>query len=194
MRTQHATVPLQSLGCGSTGRPVIERGLRELPGVIEAWVNPMTEMAYVEFDPAQCCEEDVSAAVRATGYGETRAPRSPAQVSVGPAGGNIPASRLALAGGLWLAAGFTLSAVGAALFPGVHRGYPLWALVLPGVGTLRWAMYSLGLAKAFALGFASAWLFAWIYNATPHLGGDHPPRAAHAANQPTVARPSREAL
>jgi copper chaperone CopZ len=108
MRTQHTTAPLQSLGCGSTGRAVIERSLRELPGVLEASVNPVTEMAYVEFDPARCSEEEVAAAVRATGYGETRAARSRAQGPAGTAVGRIPAGRFALAGGLWLAAGFTL--------------------------------------------------------------------------------------
>ena len=171
MRTQHATVPLQSLGCGSTGRAVIERGLRELPGVRQASVNPVTEMAYVEFDPAQCSEEEVAAAVRATGYGETRAPRSLPPVSASPLastlGGKIPAGRLALAGGLWMAAGFTLCAAGSALVPGIDGAYRLWALVLPGMATLRWSTYPLGMAEAFVLGLFSAWLFVWIYNAIP---------------------------
>lgn len=80
MRTQHTTVPLQSIGCGSTGRAAVERSLRELPGVPQASVNPVTEMAYVEFDPAQCRDEDVLAAVRRTGYGESRTARSPAPI------------------------------------------------------------------------------------------------------------------
>ena len=191
MRTQYATVPLQSIGCGSTGRAAIERGLRELPGVLEASVNPVTEMAYVEFDPAQCSEREVAAAVRATGYGETRAARFPARVSAGTAGAGIPAGRLALAGGLWLAAGFTLCAAVAALFPGIDRGYPLWALVLPGTATLRWANYALGLVEAFALGFVSAWLFAWIFNAIP-LRAARPTPVTRAENCPVSPPGARE--
>ena len=193
MRTQHVTVPLQSIGCGSTGRAAIERGLRELPGVLEASVNPVTEMAYVEFDPARCSEQAVTAAVRATGYGETRATRLPPRVSAGTAGGGIPAGRLALAGGLWLAAGFTLSAVGAVLFPGIDRGYQLWALVLPALGGVRWVTYALGLGEAFALGFASAWLFAWIFNAIP-LRAARATAATHAENRPVSPPRAREAL
>ena len=194
MRVQHATVPLRSIGCGSTGRAVVELGLRELPGVLEVSVNPVTEMVYVAFDPAQCSEEEVAAVVRATGYGDTHAVRSPRRVSVGTTeDGRVPTGRFALAGGLWLAAGFTICAAGAALFAGVARGYQLWALMLPGIGTLRWATYGLGLLEAFALGFVSAWLFAWIYAAIPPSAA-HPTRVALAGNQPVGARSSGQAL
>ena len=193
MRTQHTTVPLQSIGCGSTGRAVVERSLRELPGVLEASVNPITEMAYVEFDPAQCSEEEAAAAVRATGYGETRGARLPVQAPAGTAGERLPTGRFALAGGLWLAVGFTICAAGAALFPGIDGGYRLWALVLPGIATLRWSTYPLGMAEAFVLGLFSAWLFVWIYNAIPP-GGAPPTRAAPTVKQPMVQPRAREAL
>ena len=193
MRTQHTTVPLQSIGCGSTGRAVVERSLRELPGVLEASVNPITEMAYVEFDPAQCSEEEVAAAVRGTGYGETRVARSPAQAPAGTGGEGLPAGRFALAGGLWVAAGFTLCAAGAALFPGLDGGYRLWALALPGIETLRWSTYPLGTAEAFVLGLFSAWLFVWIYNAIP-LGGARPTRATQTVKQPMAQPRASEAL
>lgn len=193
MRTQHTTVPLQSLGCASTGRAVIERSLRELPGVLEASVNPVTEMAYVEFDPVQCSEDEVAATVRATGYGETRAARSLAEAPAETPGGRLPAGRFALAGGLWLAAGFTLCAAGAALFPGIRGGYQLWVLALPGMGTLTWATYPIGLAEAFVLGLFSAWLFAWMYNGIP-LDGARPTRVTQAVKQPVIAPRAREAL
>ena len=193
MRTQHTTVPLQSIGCGSTGRAVVERSLQEVPGVLEVSVNPVTEMAYVEFDPSQCGEEDVAVAVRATGYGEARAIVPPAQAAAGATAGTLPAGRLALAGGLWVAAGFTLCATGTALLPGIDRWYRLWVLVLPGIETLRWSTYLLGLAEAFALGSFSAWLFAWIYNAVPP-GGARPTHTAQAVNQPMIQPRVKEAL
>ncbi|MEO6058258.1 MAG: hypothetical protein ABIQ49_15650, partial [Gemmatimonadales bacterium] len=138
------------------------------------------------FDPAHCREEDVLTAVWRTGHGERRAVRSPVQAPAGVVGGGYPADRFALAGGFWLAVWFTIDAVGAALFPAVGRGYQLWALVLPGIGTLRWSTFALGLVEAFVLGLFGGWLFVWVYKGTP-AGRAAPSRAGQSTN-PTVIR------
>lgn len=190
MRTQHTTVPLQPMGCGSTGRVAVERTLRALPGVLEASVNPVTEMAYVEFDPEQCREEEVVAAVRSTGYGETRTDRA---IGAPPSSSNGPAltqGRVAVAAALWLAAGFTLCAAGAAVFPAFDGGYRLWAMVLPGIERFQWTTYVLGTVEAFVLGLFSGWLFVWIYDAIPAAGPRSAP-AAPTAPPMTAARAGR---
>ena len=46
-------VPVFGLGLGGCGVEQLERALRAEPGVIEVYVNPATETAYVTYDPAQ---------------------------------------------------------------------------------------------------------------------------------------------
>ncbi len=52
MKSQRMTVPIYDLSCGGGGVLIIERALARTPGVIYVYVNPATEMAYVEYDPA----------------------------------------------------------------------------------------------------------------------------------------------
>lgn len=59
---QRATLPVYNLGCGGGGALGLERTLRRMPGVLYAYVNPATEMAYVAYDGA---EVDVSSLVGA---------------------------------------------------------------------------------------------------------------------------------
>ena len=40
-----------------------EQAIAHLPGVIRAYVNPLTEMAYVEIDPTTASEDQIVAAV-----------------------------------------------------------------------------------------------------------------------------------
>ena len=61
----HATLRLSDLGCG--GAYAVERELSRLPGVSRVYVNPLTEMAYVEFDPSRCTDGEFSAALRRAG-------------------------------------------------------------------------------------------------------------------------------
>ena len=191
MRTRQMTVPLLPIGCGSTGRALVERSLREVPGVLEASVNPVTEMAYVEFDPAKCREDEVMAAVDRTGYAETPTAGPPGPARAGAAGRGLSVKRLALAGGLWLALAFTVCAAGAALFPELDGGLRLWALLLPGIYTLGRGWYVLGVAEAFVLGTFGTWLFAWIYDAIP-WGEPRPRGPAHASGRPTPAPKGRK--
>jgi len=51
MKTQRITLPIFDLSCGGGGVLIIERALARTPGVVYVYVNPATEMAYVEYDP-----------------------------------------------------------------------------------------------------------------------------------------------
>ena len=51
MKNQRITLPVYDLSCGGGGVLIIERALARTPGVVYVYVNPATEMAYVEYDP-----------------------------------------------------------------------------------------------------------------------------------------------
>lgn len=53
MTTQRVTLPLYNLSCGGGGVLLIERSLVRTPGVVRAYANPATEMAYIVYDPEQ---------------------------------------------------------------------------------------------------------------------------------------------
>ena len=188
MTTQHTTVPLQSLGCASGGRAAIERALLDIPGVLRAYVNPVTEMAYVEFDPALSNAQVIGAVIRQTGYAETRPlPTAPVHLS-GKSG--VDTARVAFATGVWLAAGFAACAILRAVFPGADGAFRLWTLVLPGVQTLRWWDLVLGLAESLALGLIGGWAFAVIYNRL----GPRLPQSGRAGNRWDLVPRSREVV
>lgn len=65
----HITLPIRQLGCASAA-PAIEQALRNVPGVTLAYVNPVTEMAYVRFEPEQCSEPELRATLDRAGYAE----------------------------------------------------------------------------------------------------------------------------
>lgn len=64
---RRVTVPIFGLGCGGAGAETVERALERTPGVVYAYVNPATEMAYVEFDTCACDTEALKEAVRRAG-------------------------------------------------------------------------------------------------------------------------------
>ena len=72
MTTQRITLPIYNLGCGGGGTLSIERALAKAPGVAYAYVNPLTEMAYVEFDPALANPQQLVAMIDQLGYGAPR--------------------------------------------------------------------------------------------------------------------------
>lgn len=67
--TVHTTLQLADLGCGGGGALTIERALSHVPGVKRVYVNPLTEMAYVEYDAARCTRAQLADALRRAGYG-----------------------------------------------------------------------------------------------------------------------------
>jgi copper chaperone CopZ len=44
-------LPLATPGCSGGGLRTIDRILREVPGVVDVFVDPALEMVYVEYDP-----------------------------------------------------------------------------------------------------------------------------------------------
>ncbi len=62
------TLPIVGLTCGGGGALSIEQALQALPGVIRAYVNPATEMAYVEYRPQQVTADDLVKVVEDLGY------------------------------------------------------------------------------------------------------------------------------
>ena len=75
-KLQHRPVPIRQLGCADAA-PGIQRELRAVPGVTRVYVNPVTEMAYVECDADQCDESTLRASLIRAGYDErpSEAPR-----------------------------------------------------------------------------------------------------------------------
>jgi len=74
MQTAHARTVLflHGLGCGGAAAPTAERVLAHIPGVIHAYVNPLTETAYVEHDSGACRTELLQERLRQAGFGATR--------------------------------------------------------------------------------------------------------------------------
>lgn len=62
-----------NLTCGGGGALTVERALARLAGVQRVYVNPLTEMAYVDYDPGLVTVEQLLAAVRRCGYRAVRA-------------------------------------------------------------------------------------------------------------------------
>lgn len=61
-------VPIYGLSLGGCGAQVLERRLRATPGVVEAYVNPATEMVYVTFDPVRTAPGGLLETIAAAGY------------------------------------------------------------------------------------------------------------------------------
>ena len=61
-------IPVYGLGCGGGGTTTIERELAGQPGVLRAYVNPATEYAYIDYDPAKTNPRRLAQAIEQTGY------------------------------------------------------------------------------------------------------------------------------
>ena len=66
-QTERMTLAITGFGCGGGGSLVVERAIARVPGVVRVYVNPATEMAYVEYDPRLTDISRVIAAVERTG-------------------------------------------------------------------------------------------------------------------------------
>ena len=62
------TLPIEGLACGGGGALSVERAIARIPGVARVYVNPLTEMAYVEFDSTVCSPDAIEAAVMRAGF------------------------------------------------------------------------------------------------------------------------------
>ena len=72
--TARVTLAIYGLGCGGGGALTVERALGTVAGVRRVYVNPATEMAYVEYAPTRVSPAQLIAAVAPTGFqaGEPR--------------------------------------------------------------------------------------------------------------------------
>jgi hypothetical protein len=68
MPTLRTALPLAPLGCAGAERLTVERVLSEGVGVLEVFVNPVTEMAYVEYDPSQTDPDTLFGLLRRAGF------------------------------------------------------------------------------------------------------------------------------
>jgi cation transport ATPase len=173
METQRVTFPLYNLCCGGGGSLVVERALQQLRGVQRAYVNPATEMVYVEYDPAATGPAHLRETLQHAGFGppaNESSPPSPVVPTQAPA--RLDVRRMALTGGCLLALLLVLCVAADRLFPGVSQMGPLWTLVLIGYDWTELWTLPLGLVQAFLYGALGAGALALFYNAAPA-------RAAH---------------
>ncbi len=68
MKSQRITLPIDDLSCGGGGALIVERALARTAGVVYVYVNPATEMAYVEYDPAQVDADRLTKVVEHAGF------------------------------------------------------------------------------------------------------------------------------
>jgi len=68
MQTTHVTMPIDGLGCWGGGALIVERAVARAPGVVRVYVNPATEMAYIEYDAATTDPRRLAAAVERAGF------------------------------------------------------------------------------------------------------------------------------
>ena len=64
---EHMTIAITGLGCGGGGCLIVERAIAKVRGVRRVYVNPATEMAYVDYDPQLMDRAQLIAAVERTG-------------------------------------------------------------------------------------------------------------------------------
>ena len=61
-------IPVYGLGCGGAGATTIERELAATDGVLRVYVNPATETAHVDYDPAETDAWVLARAIERAGY------------------------------------------------------------------------------------------------------------------------------
>jgi copper chaperone CopZ len=66
-QTKQTTLPI-CIGCSSDALG-IERTLKNNPGILKVYANPVTEMLYVEFDPALIDQDKIITVIKRGGFG-----------------------------------------------------------------------------------------------------------------------------
>jgi cation transport ATPase len=140
-----------------------------MPGVTDVYVNPATEMAYVEYDDDCCSRTRLAAALevrRGSGVAPALHPDSSfdqKEVAVN----QLDTRRLALTAGLWLAALYTLTTALLPLSVTHARPVVLWEAPLAALAIGGWPRFVAGMAEALVAGALGGWLFAALYNVLP---------------------------
>ena len=161
MARERSTLPIYNLGCGGGGALAIERALAKVPGVAQAYVNPLTEMAYVVYDPALTQIDQLARVIDQLGYGAPRVEvsRTRAPADDPPAVTPWRGRRQVLTVGLCLSALYALGLVIDVLFPSLFQTYRFWEVLLFGVRwTVPWTLL-LGLIEVFLAGALAGWAF-----------------------------------
>lgn len=68
MRPPYTKFRIEGLSCLGGGAASLERALARLPGILEVYVNPATEIAYLRFDPRVLEPREVMASIERAGY------------------------------------------------------------------------------------------------------------------------------
>ena len=167
MDSTQLTVPMVGLACAAGEARTLERVLQQTPGVTSVYLNPVSDTAYIEYDPRITDPVRLRSAVRAAGFR-----------AEGPANGRtaghqarpqLEEARTALAGGIWLLLVYSACIALLTLLgyvPGAGM-YAFWQSFLIGFDGASARGILLGFAVAFIYGAAGAWLFAAIYNLVP---------------------------
>lgn len=61
-------IPVYGLGSGGAGATTIERVLAASDGVLRVYVNPATETAYIDYDPAETDQWTLARSIEGAGY------------------------------------------------------------------------------------------------------------------------------
>ena len=75
--TRPLTLPLYNLSCAADGQ-VIERILKQEPGVVKVYANPTTEKVYIEYETAHINPDRLRGVLQEAGFGQ-----KPLQVTCG---------------------------------------------------------------------------------------------------------------
>ena len=68
MQTTHVTMPIEGLGCWGSGALIVERAVAKAPGVKRVYVNPATEMAYIDYEATATDPQRLAEAVARAGF------------------------------------------------------------------------------------------------------------------------------
>ncbi len=167
MQTERVTIPIYNLGCAGGGALTVEQALRRMPGVARAYVNPATEMAYLDYDPALVGMAQLRAIIAGAGYGTPQFQIGTSGTQMSRATMSLDIRRLALASGFSLAAIYLVCLLLNLLLPQWLQMYRFWEQVLIGVSWERPETLLLGLVETFLYGALGIWLLAGIYSVLP---------------------------
>lgn len=187
MARTRTTLPLESPDCAGQRAHDIELALRRVPGVTRAHVNPATEMAYVEYDRAQCDERHLRKAIadQASTDGANIERASAEQASADAASRGVAWRGAAAIGdgvrgawkrGAWMRQAAWLAPLvgvgtanltavigaGAVFFPHRTTMSRAWELLVVGVDATSAVGFSVGIAEGFIGGWVGAWIGVWV--------------------------------
>ena len=166
MKPEHVTLPIYNLGCAGGGALTIERVLTRAPGVVQAYVNPATEMAYIRYIPALSSPGQLATAIERAGFGPRINKAEVETLTVTKKPDKLDARRFMLVGGLWLAGIYAISIALDLLFPNQFQIHHLWNRILISFDWPSPWTIVLGLVEAFLYGALGVWAFTNVYNAT----------------------------